>query len=63
MEQIQLIYGLPKETFIAIMMLYRIIKAMVGDTDFFARRYINAIFIHNLPRLCALDMDISSERK
>ena len=39
MEQIQLAYGLPKETVAAIMMLYKDTKAMVrspdGDTDFF----------------------------
>ena len=39
MEQIQLAYGLPRETVTAIMMLYKNMKAMVlspdGDRDFF----------------------------
>ena len=39
MEQIQPAYGISKETFTAIMMLYKNTKAMVnslsGDTDFF----------------------------
>ena len=39
MEQILLTYGLPKETFAAIMMLYRSTKVKVhspdGDTDYF----------------------------
>ena len=39
MEQILLVYGLPKETVIAIMMLYRNMKIKVcspdRDTDFF----------------------------
>ena len=39
MEQILLVYGPPKETVIAIMMLYDDMRAMVrspdGDTDFF----------------------------
>ena len=39
MEQILLVYGLPKETVTAIMMLYKNTKGMVclsnGDTDFF----------------------------
>ena len=39
MEQMLLAYGLPKETVIAIMMLYKNTKAIVrspdGDTDFF----------------------------
>ncbi len=39
MEQILLVYGLPKETVTAIMMLYRNTKVKVysldGDTDFF----------------------------
>ena len=39
MEQILLVYGLPKETVTAIMMLYKNMKVKVhsldGDTDFF----------------------------
>ena len=39
MEQIQLAYGLPKETIVAIMMLYRNTKVKVrfpdGDTEYF----------------------------
>ena len=39
MEQIQLAYGLPKETVVAIMMLYKNTKVKVhstdGDTDYF----------------------------
>ena len=39
MEQIQQVYGLPKETVIARMMLYKNMKAMIclpdGNTEFF----------------------------
>ena len=71
MEQILLVYGLPKETLTAIMMLYKNMKVKVhsvdGDSLFWhclrctARGHISPV--HNLPSLCTLNIDKFNERK
>ena len=57
MEQILL----PKETVIAIMMLYKNTKSVVHspeeDTNFLD------IFVYTLPRLCTLNVNRSNKRK
>ena len=75
LEQILLAYGLSKETVTALMMmiLYENMKAMVysPDREWFlwychwshARRYINTISIHNLPRLRTMNINRFNERK
>ena len=74
MEQILLAYGLPKETVIAIMMLYKNTKVKVcspdGDTDFFdivagvLQEDTLALYqIYYLPRLRTSNVDRSNERK
>ena len=72
MDQILLAYGLPKETVMAIMMLYSNMKVKVcwpdGDTDFFdiadwVRGYISPISLHNLSRQHTLNIDWSNKRK
>ena len=70
------VYGLPKVSVTTIMMLYVNMKAIVhspdDDTDFFDivngvlqenTLYIDAIFIHNRPWSCALNVKRSDERK
>ena len=60
MKHILLSYGIPEETVLAIIMLYKKIRAMVrspdSDTDFFqswctTKRHISSISICDLPRL------------
>ena len=74
MEQILLVYGLPKETVAAIMMLYKNTKVKVhssdGDTDFFdiparssTRWYFSPISFYNLPRPRTSNIDWFNERK
>ena len=68
MEQILLAYLPPKETVTAPMMLYKTTKAMndsfAGESDFniVARQYTCAIYVHNLPRLYALNVNRSNKR-
>ena len=62
-EKILLTYGLPKETIIAIMILYKNTKAMVHSLNSdrllrrcqwsLAKRYISGVYIQNLSRLRA----------
>ena len=73
MEQILLVYGLPKETVAAKMMLYKNTKVKVhsldGDTDFFeiglcsTSGYISPISVYNLPRIRSSNVARSNERK
>ena len=75
MKQILLAYGLPKETVLAIMILYENTKVKVrspdGHTDFFdivagrtpVSGYISPIPVQNLPRLCTSNVKRSNKRK
>ena len=67
LELIQLVYSLPKEPVIVIMILYKIWKEWFANpmemqtslklTVDFARIYIGAIFVNNLPRLCTSNVN------
>ena len=71
MEQIQLLYSHSEETVTAMMMLYKITKAMVcsynGDIDFFnifdGVLQGNTISVYNLLRLRTTDISRSNKRK
>ena len=69
MEQIFLANGFPKETVIAIIMLYKKMKAMVhsSEEDIVAgvlqKRDINIRFVYTLPRLHNSNIKRSNKRK
>ena len=73
MEKILLVYGLPKGTVTAIMMLYKNTKVKVRSPDgdrllwhccwSSARGYVSPMSVHNLRRLHTLNVDRYNERK
>ena len=72
MEQILLVYGLPKETVTAIRIFFRNTNVKVRSLDYdrrfrhccwsFARGYISNIYVYNLLRLYSSNVECSNEK-